>query len=357
MATEETDLMQRLGMEWPIIQAPMAGVSTPTLAAAVSNAGGMGSLGVGASSAEAARSAIRETQALTNRAFNINLFCHVPAQADARVEAEWLARMAPLFGEFGASPPAGLAEIYRSFVEDDDMFAVLLEERPRVVSFHFGLPSQDKIDALRAAGIVLLASATNLADAKRVQAAGIDAVVAQGIEAGGHRGVFDPSAPDSALGCLALTQVLAQKLDIPVIAAGGLMSGGAVAAALAAGAQAAQLGTAFIACPESQADPAYRDALQSEAAHSTVLTAAFSGRPARGLPNRLTAWAAENADATIPSYPIAYDATKALNAVAKPAGSGDFGAHWAGQAAALSRPMPVADLMQALIAEFVAATG
>lgn len=345
------DLLERLGIEYPILQAPMAGVSTPALAAAVSTAGGMGALGVGAASAEVARDMIRKTRALTNRAFNINLFCHRPAVADTQVEAAWLERMEPEFDRFGADTPADLREIYRSFVEDDDMFKMLMEERPAVVSFHFGLPSQARIDALKGAGVVLLASATNLEEAQVVQAAGIDAVVAQGIEAGGHRGVFDPDAPDQGLGCLALTQILAQSLDIPVIAAGGIMTGGGVAAALAAGATAAQLGTAFVACPETSADADYRAAIAEAASRGTVLTPAFSGRPARGLRNLYTEWAARNSDAVIPDYPIAYDAAKALNAAAKAAGEGGFGAQWAGQGAPLSRAKPAQELMAELVAE------
>jgi len=351
------DICRRIGIDWPIFQAPMAGVSTPAMAAAVSEAGGLGALGLGASTPEAARDAIRATAALTARPFNVNLFCHAPARADAGIEADWLAALAPLFARFGAEPPATLSEIYRSFLVDDAMLAVLLEERPAVVSFHFGLPDRRRIEALKAAGILLMASATSLAEARVIEAAGVDVVVAQGYEAGGHRGVFDPAMHDDRLGTLALTQILAANLFIPVVAAGGIMTGGGIVAALAAGAAAAQLGTAFIGCPESAADAAYRAALAGEGAAHTRMTTAISGRPARCLQNPFTDWAEAHADLRPPAYPIAYDAGKALNAAAKGAGETGFGAQWAGQGAPLSRTLPAAGLMAALIAEMQKARG
>lgn len=355
MAQFHNALTEKLGLEWPIVQAPMAGVSTPALAAAVSNAGGLGSLGVGAMSPDVARKTIRETRALTNRAININLFCHRPAQADPQVNAAWIERMAPLFASFDAKPPETLCEIYASFVGNDDMSGVLLEERPNVVSFHFGLPTQAQIDALKDAGIFLVASATSLDEARTIQAAGIDAIVAQGIEAGGHRGVFDPDAPDALLSTLVLTQILTEALDIPVIAAGGIMTGGSIASALSAGASAAQLGTAFVACPETLADAAYRAALADASEQGTVLTKAFSGRPARGLINAFTHWANTNSDVKIPVYPNAYDAAKALNSAAMAANVTGYGAQWAGQGAPLSRALPAAEMMRVLIAELEAA--
>lgn len=346
-------LLRRLGIRTPIIQAPMAGVSTPALAAAVTNAGGLGSLGVGAMDAEAARKAIRETRALTSGPFNVNVFCHAPAVADAAREQAWLTYLAPRFAEFGATPPATLREIYRSYVTDDAMHAMLLEERPAVVSFHFGLPDAGRIRALRDAGIVLLASATSLDEARAIEAAGIDAIVAQGIEAGGHRGVFDPAAVDEGLGILALVRVLSTQTRVPVIAAGGIMDGAGIAAALALGAQAAQLGTAFIACPETIADAPYRDALLQRK-RPTVLTRAISGRHARGLANRFTELGAAPGAPATPDYPTAYDAGKALHAAAKARGSADFAAQWAGQAAPLARALPAAELVAALAGELAA---
>jgi nitronate monooxygenase len=344
-------LLERLGIELPIIQAPMAGVSTPALAAAVSNAGGLGSIGVGASSAEAAREMIREVRTATARPFNVNVFCHLPAVADVDREAAWLHRLAPVFARYSAQPPETLREIYRSFVEDEAMLAVLLEERPKVVSFHFGLPPREAIDALRAAGIVLLATATNLEEGRVIAAARIDGVVAQGYEAGGHRGVFDPDGPDERLGTLALTRLLVLGLEIPVIAAGGIMDGAGIAACLTLGASAAQLGTAFIACPESSADAGFRAALFGPAAHHTVMTRAISGRPARCLANRFTELGDAVDARAIPSYPIAYDAGKALHAAARAAGEYGYGAQWAGQGGPLARSLPAATMVAQLRSE------
>ena len=255
---------------------------------------------------------IATVRAATDRPFNVNVFCNHPAVVDQSREAAWLARLAPVFRQLGAEPPARLTEIYRSFVEDDAMLAVLLEERPRVVSFHFGLPPAERIVALRDAGIVLLATATNLEEARSIATAGVDAVVAQGFEAGGHRGVFDPEAHDDHLGTIALTRLLVRRLEIPVIAAGGIMDGAGIAACLLLGAGAAQLGTAFIACPESAADENYRAALLGDASGHTVITTAISGRPARCLANRFTALGDEAGRGAVPAYPIAYDAAKAL---------------------------------------------
>ncbi len=348
-------VLDRLGLTLPIIQAPMAGTSTPKLAAAVSNAGGLGSIGVGAVDAVGAEAMIAAVREGTNRAFNVNVFAHQPAQADAAREAAWLEALTPLFREHGAEPPTALREIYKTILADAPMQALLAEAAPPVVSFHFGLPGPDFVAALKAAGGVLIASATSLDEALAARRAGMDAVVAQGYEAGGHRGVFDPAAPDDRLGTLALTRLLVTQSGLPVIAAGGIMDGAGIAAALKLGAVAAQLGTAFIGCPESSADAAFRTALFSPAAHHTTLTAAISGRPARCLANRFTAWAAQ-APAQPAAYPIAYDAGKALNAAAKAAGEGGFGAQWAGQGAPLARALPAAELVRVLGEELAAAT-
>jgi nitronate monooxygenase len=281
--------LRKLGIDLPIIQAPMAGVSTPEMAAAVSNAGGLGSIGVGSVDAETTRQMIAAVRTRTDRPFNVNVFCNQPATADAAREVGWLSRLGPEFARYVAQPPARLTEIYQSFLTDDAKLAVLLSERTAVVSFHFGLPDRDRIEALHAAGIVILATATSLEEGKAVAAAGIDGLVAQGYEAGGHRGVFDPDRPDGRLGTVALTRLLVRKLAIPVIAAGGIMDGAGVAAALALGAVPAQLGTAFVACPKSSADAGYRAALLGPPAEHTVMTAAISGRPARCLANRFTA--------------------------------------------------------------------
>jgi nitronate monooxygenase len=350
-------LMRTLGVELPIIQAPMAGVSTPEMAAAVSNAGALGSLGVGAAGAVGARRMIEQAKALTSRPFNVNVFTHRSACADAGRERVWLEALRPVFGQFGAEPPASLTEVYASFVADEAMLQLLLETRPAVVSFHFGLPPASVNSRLKAAGIVLLSTATNLAEAERAVAAGVDGIVAQGYEAGGHRGVFDPEAPDSQLGVTALTRLLVSQLSVPVIAAGAVMDGAGIAAMLALGADAAQLGTAFVACPESSADAAYREALFGPGAAHTEMTVVVSGRPARCLPNAFTALK----DTALkglkpPDYPIAYDAGKALAAAARVRGDDRFGAQLAGQGAPLARALPAAELVAVLARELAAAT-
>jgi nitronate monooxygenase len=344
-------VLDLLGIDVPIVQAPMAGVSTPAMAAAVSNAGALGSIGVGATDAAGARSMIAAVRERSTRSLNVNVFCHRPAKSDAAVESAWIERLRPEFDRVGARAPSALSEIYTSFVEDDDMLAVLLETKPKVVSFHFGFPAPERVAALRDAGIVLLGSATSLPEAHRLAAAGVHAVVAQGYEAGGHRGMFDPDGADDGLGTMALTRLLVRALDVPVIAAGGVMDGAAIDAVLRLGAGAAQLGTAFVGCAESQADAAYRRALTSDAAHHTVMTRAISGRPARCLANRFTALGAAVSPRDIPAYPIAYDAGKALHAAAKSAGEAGFGAQWAGQGAPLSRALPAGELVLALHAE------
>jgi len=344
--------LKRLGVELPIIQAPMAGTSTPALAAAVSNAGALGSIGVGAVDAAGARRMIGELQSLTNRAFNINVFAHQPARSDPERERAWLEALKPVFASVGAEPPPALTEIYTSFVADEAMQALLVESRPAVVSFHFGLPSRQVIDRLKAAGTILLSSATNLDEAQQAVAAGVDAIVAQGYEAGGHRGVFDPREPDLQLGVVALTRLLVSRIPVPVIAAGGVMDGAGIATMLDLGAVAAQMGTAFVACPESSADAYYRDALFGEGALATEMTPLVSGRPARCLPNAFTALKdTALKGVAIPDYPIAYDAGKALAVAGRAKGEGGFGAQWAGQGAPLARALPAATLVRTLAFE------
>ncbi|WP_299351666.1 nitronate monooxygenase [uncultured Shimia sp.] len=347
-------LHQRFGIEHPIIQAPMAGVSSPAMAAAVCNAGGMGSLGVGAMTADAARDAIHETRALTQKPFNINVFCHGVVARDAEVEAAWIEAMAPMFQRFEVSPPDALSEIYQSFLTNNAMQEMLVHEAPAVVSFHFGLPPVSVISALKQAGVTLFASATSLDEARACQAAGIDAVVAQGIEAGGHRGIFDPAGPDAQLSTGDLVQQLVTKIDLPIVAAGGIMTGADIAQMLSLGASAAQLGTAFIACDESLADPAYRAALRAPASHPATLTPAVSGRPARCLRNRFIDWS-EHTEASIPAYPVAYDAAKALGAAAKSAGESGYGAQWSGAGGLQATDGSTGEIMARLVVEMLQA--
>jgi nitronate monooxygenase len=329
-----------------IIQAPMAGISTPEMAAAVSNAGALGSIGVGATNADGARKMIADFRARSKRALNVNVFCHAPAKADAARESRWVERFRRRFADYGASPPSALREIYTSFLVDDDMLRAFVETKPEIVSFHFGVPSAERVAALRGAGCTLVGSATNIDEARALVSAGVSAIVAQGWEAGGHRGVFDPNAHDDRLGTFALVRLLVREIQKPIIAAGGIMDGAGITAALRLGAVAAQLGTAFVACPESSADAGYRATLASDAAHHTEMTRAISGRPARSLRNRFTAVLAGDED--VPDYPIAYDLGKSLHAAAKAKGDFGWGAQWAGQGAPLSRAMPAAELVAAL---------
>jgi nitronate monooxygenase len=342
-------------LRFPIIQAPMAGISTPAMAAAVCSAGGLGSIGLGAETPEGARRMILATRELTSSAFNVNVFCHRPEPKNMALEASWIGRLRPEFAKFDAPAPASLSEIYKSFVVDDAMLRELVALKPRVVSFHFGAPGAKQLEALRGAGSTLIATATSLQEAELLARAGMDAVVAQGYEAGGHRGMFDQNARDDCLGTIALTRLLVRKLELPVIAAGGIMDGAAVNAALRLGAIAAQLGTAFIACPESAADAGYRAALASDATLHTVMTSAISGRPARSLANRFTALGLSVPANEIPPYPFAYAAGKALHAAAKARSEYGYGAHWAGQGAPLARPLPAAKLMSTLAEEMTAA--
>ena len=344
-------LLAQIPLQYPIIQAPMAGVSTPALAAAVSNAGALGSLGLGASTAAQARRMIEETLAMTRGPLNLNVFCHVPAQRDAARDTAWLGHLAPLFAEAQIALPSSLEEIYKSFNDDEDMFRLLLEVRPAVVSFHFGLPSSERLAAFHAAGIFTMATATNLQEARAIEQAGIKAIVAQGIEAGGHRGMFDPQAADERLSTSVLVRLLVRKTGLPVIAAGGIMDGAGIKAALDLGAAAAQLGTAFILCPESSASSAYRDKLKSERAMATRLTPAISGRPARGMLNGLITHGDAPGSPPAAPYPVAYDAAKQLHAAAAKAGNHEFAAHWAGQGAPLAREMPAAELVRQLVDE------
>ncbi len=346
----------QLGIDLPIIQAPMAGVATPELAAAVSNAGALGSIAVGATDATGARTLIARVRAITDRPFNVNVFVHAPPQPDPLREAKWLTGLAPYFQAVGATIPTSLRAIYQGFNEDDAMLTALVEAAPAVVSFHFGLPKPYRIAALKATGALLLASVTSLPEALAAKHAGIDAVVAQGVEAGGHRGVFDPAASDDGLSTLVLTRLLVQALGLPVIAAGGIMDGAGIAAVLRLGAVAAQLGTAFIACPESSADAAYRAALLNRQTAHTVMTRAISGRPARCLVNRFTDLGTALADLPHPDYPIAYDAGKALHAAASAQGEFGYGAHWAGQGATLARSLPAGQLIEVLSRELQTAS-
>lgn len=343
-------LLKELGIQFPVIQAPMAGTSTVALAAAVSNAGGLGSLGLGICNVEQAREQIQQLKQATSKPFNINFFCHQPATVDSSREQAWLALLQPYFAEFSAQPPTQLNAGNPSFIDNQAMLNMLLDERPPVVSFHFGLPSTIFIQALKQAGIKLLGCATNLTEAKTIEDAGLDGIIAQGYEAGGHRGVFDPTQ-DVKLGLFSLLQLLSKECQLPIIAAGGIMHGQAIAQVMDMGASAAQMGTAFILCPESAADQAYREQLKSMRAYRTDVTAVISGRPARGLVNRFHS-ELDDKHALLPAYPSTYSASRALYAAASQQGCYDFAPFWAGQCAPLARELPAAELVALLATEW-----
>jgi nitronate monooxygenase len=321
------------------------------MAAAVSNAGALGSIALGASNHVHARKLIEEMLDETDRPFNLNFFCHAPAEHDAERETRWLSYLSPFFAQFGAKPPAGLKEIYKSFVEDEEMQDLVLSMPPRAVSFHFGLPPGPCIAALKKAGCVLLASATSVEEAQQIEAAGIDIIVAQGYESGGHRGLFEPAKGDPEIGVTDLVRAIRKHSLLPIVAAGGIMDGQGIAAIMDEGADAAQLGTAFVLCPESSAHDEYRAAMKSSRARETVITDVISGRPARCIPNRLFTDIGAPGRPALPDYPITYDGTKALNAIAGKHGDFDFAVNWAGTGAPKAREMPAGELVKVLARE------
>ncbi|MGK3628810.1 nitronate monooxygenase, partial [Acinetobacter sp. A11] len=266
----------------PIFLAPMAGVSTPELAAEVSNQGGLGSLGLGANTAQSAREQILKTQTLTEKSFQVNFFCHQPEQLNLQTSAQWIEYLRPQFEKFGEQPPQKLNCIYPSFLDNDDFLNVVLETKPKAVSFHFGIPHPHQIQALKDAGIITMVSATNLVEAQAIEAAGIDIIIAQGIEAGGHRGIFNKTF-DAAIKTSDLVHLIVKHCKQPVVAAGGIMNGAQARHMLSLGAAAVQLGTAFVQCHTSNASAEYRKALFNEPV--TQISASLSGRPARGLLN------------------------------------------------------------------------
>lgn len=347
-----TGFCDRFKIDIPLIQAPMAGVSTPELAAKICNSGAIGSLGLGASSAEIAYKAIESLKKATTRPFNVNFFCHKPALIAKQVEENWLQRLSPLFQKFNGQQPASLREIYTSFYSNDELFKLVMKEKPAIVSFHFGLPEPEKINAMKSAGIFLLATATNLDEALAIEHAGFNAIIAQGYEAGGHRGIFDENSVDQCLSLAPLLKIIRKNVSIPVIAAGGIMDGRDIAAFIKLGASAVQMGTAFIGCPQSQADSGYRQTLASNSAYHTVMTRAFSGRPARALDNAFVEFTRNVPNKEVPPYPFAYDAAKQLAKLAADKQNFQFGAYWAGQGAPFSRPMDAGELVDCLKKEY-----
>jgi nitronate monooxygenase len=342
------DLTELLGLQHPIIQAPMAGSTTPALAAAVSNAGALGSLGCASLSGAQLREQFEATRLASNRAFNINFFTHDAPRLPPDGAAAMRESLAAYYAELGLDEVAELSANMPPF--DEAMLEVVLNLHPPIVSFHFGLPAQPMVDALKAAGTVILSSATTVEEARALEAAGVDAIIAQGYEAGGHRGTFGEPFEAGNVGTFALVPQVADAVSVPVIAAGGIADGRGIAAAFALGASGVQMGTAFLACPESAITPLHRQALQQARADGTRLTRAFTGRPARAIANRFVEEMAGQEPDMAP-FPLQRSLTAPLNAESQKRQSTDFAVLWSGQAAALNRALPAAELVEVLVAE------
>ena len=297
---------------------------------------------------EKAREEAARIRNATNRAFQLNFFCHRPPTHDAARAARWRERLSPFYRELGVEPPPLVSEPARS--PFDEGFCSLVEEiGPKVVSFHFGLPDDGLLSRVRATGAKILCSATTVAEARWLAEKGVDAIIAQGAEAGGHRGMFLTENVAAQIGTLALVPQVVDAVDVPVIAAGGIADGRGIAAAFALGAAGVQIGTAFLYSPEARISALHRQALGSARDSDSVLTNVFTGRPARGIRNRFIDEAGPiSADA--PAFPLAVDYVAPLRAKAEAEGSDGFSPLWTGQAGALGRAMPAAELT-ALLAE------
>jgi nitronate monooxygenase len=342
-------LIDLFGIEHPIVQAPMAGAMDVDLAAEVSLAGGLGSLPAGMLSREALRDQFAKLRARTDKPVNVNFFCHTPPTLNNAREASWRDRLAPYYRELGIDPAAPVPSSNRA--PFDAAFCELIEEiKPPVVSFHYGLPAADLLARVKAVGCRVMCSATTPAEAVALERAGVDAVIAQGTEAGGHRGTFLTEDIAAQIGTFALVPQVVDAVKVPVIAAGGVADARGIAAALALGAAGVQIGTAYLHCPEAKISAAYRAALSNATADSSVLTNVMSGRPARAVVNRLIREIGPISDLA-PEFPLAAGAIAPLRAKAEAAGSGDFSPMWCGQSVALARDLPAAELTKALAVE------
>ena len=336
-----------LGTELAIIQAPMAGAQANALAAAASNAGAVGSLPCALLSLDAIRDELSALGAATRRPYNVNFFCHTPPPLDRAREEAWRARLLPYYAELGIDPE-GIAPGATRAPFTHDAADVVEPFRPPIVSFHFGLPSPDLLARVRGWGSRVLGCATTVDEARWLEARGVDAIIAQGIEAGGHRGHFLSADLTMHSGTLALVPRMVDAVRVPVIAAGGIADARGVAAALRLGAAGVQIGTAYMLCPEATTSAVHRAALASDAASHTALTNLFSGRPARGIINRLMRELGSLSDA--PEFPLASGALAPLRTAAEATGSGDFSPLWAGQNATGCKPIPAAALTAELAA-------
>jgi nitronate monooxygenase len=341
-------LRDLLGIEHPIIQAPMAGVQDSALTIAVSNAGGLGSLPCAMLTPAAMRDELTRVRAQTSRPYNVNFFCHRPPVVDDERERSWRSTLAPYYREFqldvNAIPKGGGRAPFTSEATD-----VLNEFRPAVVSFHFGLPSAEMLDGVRSCGAKILSSATTVEEARWLEARGVDAIIAQGSEAGGHRGMFLSDDLTTQIGTIALLPQIINAVGLPVIAAGGIVDATTVAAAMALGASGVQVGTAYLLCPEATTSVVHRAALKSDAARHTALTNVFTGRPARGIVNRIIRELGPISGAA-PEFPLAAAAVTPLRAKAESLGLGDFSPLWSGQNAGGCKEIPAAELTRELAA-------
>jgi nitronate monooxygenase len=319
----------------PLIQAPMAGAQGPELAIAVCRAGGLGSLPAAMLTPGALREQIAALRQATGAPFNVNFFCHAEPKPDPEIETRWRQRLAPYYAEVGIDPSAIPAGPVRAPF-DAGLCAVIEEARPAVVSFHFGLPSAELISRVKASGALILASATTVAEARWLEQHGAGGVIAQGREAGGHRGMFLSDDVNAQPGLISLLPQVRDAVRAPVVAAGGISDGRGIAAAFALGADAVQIGTAYLRTPEATISPLHRAALANARDDATRLTNVFTGRPARGLVNRFVAEAGPMCE-DAPPFPLAAGAAAPLRAAAEKRGSADFSPLWAGESAALAR--------------------
>jgi nitronate monooxygenase len=340
-------LTELLGIELPLIQAPMASAATPELAAAVSNAGALGSLGFATSSIQSIEEQVEAFARRSNRGLNWNFFCHPePEEIEAR-SAPMRARLAPIFAERGLGEPA-LPAAPEDYTFNRRHLALIEGRRPRIVSFHFGLPVLELLAAVKATGAVVMCSATSAAEARLLAEQGADVIIAQGAEAGGHRGTFTGLAVTQQAGTMALVPQVVDAVDRPVIAAGGIVDGRGIAAAMMLGASAVQMGTAFLFCPETKVSDAHREALRRSGDHSTRVTRLFSGRPARSIVNDLMERLEDMEDEPSP-FPTQTGLIAPLRQ-----DDGQWSSLWSGQAAALGREMPASELVRRLADEAAA---
>jgi nitronate monooxygenase len=330
MAWPDTRLIDLFGIEIPIVQAPMANACGVDMAVAVAEAGGLGSFPCAALTDEKIGAGVAEIRSRTKRPINLNFFCHEPAPADRARDAAWLKRLGPYYAELGAETPK--LPLKASIVPFTEATCAVVEQlRPAVVSFHFGLPDAALVARVKKAGCKIISSATTLREARFLAERGVDAIIAQGAEAGGHRGMFIETDVATQIGTLALVQQIVTAVSVPVIAAGGISDASSIAAAFALGAAGVQIGTAYLRCPESTISALHREVL-SVAGRETVITNVLSGRPARSI---LTCFVREQGpiNAAIPSYPLATPALAPLRAKSEAQGSGDFSLLWSGQGA------------------------